>query len=222
MMVVALVAMTATLFSTTTYGSRRFLFGRSIQPSEFAKLAVVVWAAMLVDRKGEEGLRRLSKGILPFVAVVGALDVLAVLEPDYSVALQFTVLLAVVLYAGGARIGHFVFLSFASVPVMWPYRRARTPRACHCVPSVAATRPTAVPGSQSLVAAGSGIVRRRIWRRASRWGTCCFRTPLVGSVMRKSGLCGARGVTALFGLRVAGVRIAAGRNAFAARAIGSR
>ena len=43
------------------HGSRRFLFGASIQPSELAKLAVVVWTAMLVVRKGES-LRGLTQG----------------------------------------------------------------------------------------------------------------------------------------------------------------
>ncbi|MFM8781662.1 MAG: FtsW/RodA/SpoVE family cell cycle protein, partial [Gemmatimonadota bacterium] len=42
-------------------GSRRFLLGGSLQPSEFAKLAVVTWTAMLIVKKGgEPGLRRLS------------------------------------------------------------------------------------------------------------------------------------------------------------------
>ena len=39
-------------------GSRRFIMGSSLQPSEFAKLAVIVWTAMLVVKKGEGGLRR--------------------------------------------------------------------------------------------------------------------------------------------------------------------
>ena len=34
------------------HGSRRFLFGSSLQPSEFGKLAVVMWTSMLVIRKG--------------------------------------------------------------------------------------------------------------------------------------------------------------------------
>ena len=37
----------------TIHGSKRFLFGASFQPSEFAKLAVVVWVSMLIVKKGE-------------------------------------------------------------------------------------------------------------------------------------------------------------------------
>ncbi|MHB8839676.1 MAG: FtsW/RodA/SpoVE family cell cycle protein [Gemmatimonadaceae bacterium] len=100
------------------HGSRRFLFGGSIQPSEYAKLAVIVWTAMLTVKKGDQ-LRRLTKGTLPIVIVVGALAVLAALEPDLSVAVYYVLLMGVILFAGGVRVGHFVFLGIISVPVLW-------------------------------------------------------------------------------------------------------
>ena len=99
-------------------GSRRFLFGASVQPSELAKLAVIVWTSMLVIKKGDT-LRRLTKGLLPFLVVIGILDVLAVLEPDLSTALLFSLVMGVILFAGGARIGHFILLGCLSVPVLW-------------------------------------------------------------------------------------------------------
>ncbi len=102
----------------TIHGSRRFLFGGSIQPSEYAKLAVIAWTAMLAVKKGDQ-LRRLTKGMLPILLVVGALAVLAALEPDLSVAVYFVLLMGVILFAGGVRIGHFVFLGVLSVPVLW-------------------------------------------------------------------------------------------------------
>jgi len=99
-------------------GSRRFVLGASIQPSELAKLAVVIWTAMLAVKKGDR-LRRLTKGLLPFLLVVGLLDVLAILEPDLSVAMMLTLTMGVILFAAGARIGHFVILGIVAVPVLW-------------------------------------------------------------------------------------------------------
>jgi cell division protein FtsW len=99
-------------------GSRRFLFGSSFQPSEFGKLAVVVWTSMLIVKKGDQ-LRRLTKGVLPFFVVIGLLDLLAALEPDLSVAMLYTLLLAVLLFAGGVRIAHFVTLCALAIPVLW-------------------------------------------------------------------------------------------------------
>jgi cell division protein FtsW len=100
-------------------GSRRWLnLGVTVQPSELAKLAVVAWTAMLVVKKGDK-MRRLTKGLLPFLVVVGVLDLLVILEPDLSMAMMFTVLMGIVLFAGGVRIGHFVVLGVLAIPVLW-------------------------------------------------------------------------------------------------------
>ena len=99
-------------------GSKRFLFGTSMQPSEFGKLGVVIWTSMLIVKKGDH-LRRLTKGVLPFFVVIGLLDVLAALEPDLSVAMLYTLMLAVLLFAGGVRIAHFVALCALAIPVLW-------------------------------------------------------------------------------------------------------
>jgi len=100
------------------HGSRRYLFGGSLQPSELAKLAVVLWTSMLIIKKGP-ALRRLTKGILPFLVVIGALDILVMLEPDVSTAMMFTLVLGIILFAGGVRIGHFVALGVMLIPLLY-------------------------------------------------------------------------------------------------------
>lgn len=101
-------------------GSRRFLLGGSIQPSEFAKLAVIVWTAMLIVKKGGgEGLRRLTKGLMPFGIILVGLSILCGLQPDFSVVLFYAVVMGAMLFAAGARIGHFVFLGVLSLPIVW-------------------------------------------------------------------------------------------------------
>jgi cell division protein FtsW len=124
LMSICLFSMLLTVLPFTTsiapriHGSRRFIAGGSIQPSEIAKLGVICWTAMLVVKKGE-GLRRLTKGLLPFLVVVGALDVMAVLEPDLSTAMLYTLLMGIVLFAGGVRIGHFVALGIIAIPLLY-------------------------------------------------------------------------------------------------------
>ncbi len=100
------------------HGSRRYLFGASLQPSELAKLAVIVWTSMLVIKKGP-ALRRLTKGLLPFLVVIGALDILVMLEPDLSTAMMFTLMMSIILFAGGVRIGHFVALGVMLIPLLY-------------------------------------------------------------------------------------------------------
>lgn len=99
-------------------GSKRFLFGSSFQPSELGKLGVIVWCSMLVVKKGDS-LRRLTKGLVPFLVVIGLLDILAALEPDLSVSMLYTLLMALLLFVGGARMSHFVALGALAIPVLW-------------------------------------------------------------------------------------------------------
>jgi cell division protein FtsW len=100
------------------HGSRRYLFGASLQPSELAKLAVIVWSSMLLVKKGDV-MRRLTKGLLPFLVVIGSLDVLVMLEPDLSTAMMFTLVMGIILFAGGVRIGHFVALAVLLIPLLY-------------------------------------------------------------------------------------------------------
>ena len=142
----------------TLHGSRRFLFSGSLQPSEFGKLAVVVWCSMLIVRKGE-GLKRFSKGLVPFLVVIGILDVLAALEPDLSIAMLYTLLMALLLFVGGARLSHFIALAAMCLPLTltkiekWRYAFSRITAFLH--PGDA---PEAVSFQlhQSLIAVGSG------------------------------------------------------------------
>lgn len=100
------------------HGARRFLFGSSVQPSELGKLAVILWTSMLVVKKGP-ALRRLTKGMLPFLVVIGTMDILVMLEPDLSAAMMFTLVMGIILFAGGVRIGHFVALGVMLIPLVY-------------------------------------------------------------------------------------------------------
>lgn len=103
------------------FGARRWLdLGVSIQVSELAKLAIVVWVAMLCAKKGKD-VRRLSRGALPVFVVVGPLAALMLMQPDLSVAVQVTFIAAIVLFAAGARIGHFIVLGALAVPILWSH-----------------------------------------------------------------------------------------------------
>lgn len=124
LMLLSLVLMTVIILPWTigiapkVNGSRRFLWGASLQPSELGKLAVICWTAMLIVKKGDQ-LRRLTKGLLPFLVVVGTLDVLAILEPDLSTAMLYTLVMGVILFAGGVRVGHFILLGVIAIPFLW-------------------------------------------------------------------------------------------------------
>ena len=117
LLVIVILPFTATI-APRVHGSRRYLFGASLQPSELAKLAVIIWTSMLVIKKGP-ALRGLTKGILPFLVVIGTLDILVMLEPDVSTAMMFTLVMGIILFSGGVRIGHFVALGVMLIPLLY-------------------------------------------------------------------------------------------------------
>jgi cell division protein FtsW len=123
-MLLTIVLMLITVLPFTTSiapvrnGSRRFILGASLQPSELGKLAVVLWTAMMVVKKGDK-MRRLTKGLLPILMIIGALSLLAMLQPDLSIALMFTLTMGIILFTAGARVGHFVVLGVIAIPVLW-------------------------------------------------------------------------------------------------------
>ncbi|MEX2111378.1 MAG: putative peptidoglycan glycosyltransferase FtsW [Gemmatimonadaceae bacterium] len=142
------------------HGSRRYLIGTSVQPSELAKLAVILWTSMLVVKKGE-AMRRLTKGLLPFLVVIGALDLLVMLEPDVSAAMMFTLIMGIVLFAQGVRIGHFVALGVMLIPLLY----VKVERLNYLLLRMSAFfDPGAAPEQvsyqlrQSLIAVGSGNI----------------------------------------------------------------
>jgi cell division protein FtsW len=129
----------------------------SFQPSEIARLVVVIWCAMLVAKKGET-LRQFRKGILPFVLILGVVFLLILLEPNLSMATLITLLGGIVLFAAGARLGHFVLLLVAGVLLAYdriqaaPYRLARMQTYLHG----AAGTDAGFQITQSIIGFGSG------------------------------------------------------------------
>jgi len=94
-------------------GARRWLdLGLRIQPSEFVKLAVVIWTAALAVKK-QPVLGDFREGMLPFLVVIGPICLLILLEPHFSAAMWVAMLAGTVLFAAGARIRHFAALGGA-------------------------------------------------------------------------------------------------------------
>jgi cell division protein FtsW len=90
----------------------------SVQPSEIAKFAVVVWTAMLATKKGDR-VREFRYGLAPFLVIVGPICALVLFEPDLSTAVDIALLAGLVLFVAGARIGHFLLLGLVAVPLLW-------------------------------------------------------------------------------------------------------
>ncbi|MDH5805591.1 MAG: putative lipid II flippase FtsW, partial [Gemmatimonadota bacterium] len=101
-------------------GARRWIDLKffSFQPAEFAKFAAVAWTAMLATKKGDQ-IREFKSGLLPFLVVIGPLAGLVLVEPALSMSVSICLLAAIVLFAAGAKIGHFLMLLMVAMPFLW-------------------------------------------------------------------------------------------------------
>ncbi len=75
------------------------------QPTEFAKLAVVIYLAALISRKGEK-FRDFQKGFLPVIIIVGIVCGLIMLQPDLGSCFILVLTAGIVIIAGGANMKH--------------------------------------------------------------------------------------------------------------------
>lgn len=139
-------------------GARRWIdLGVSVQPSELAKISIIVWTASMAVKKATR-FRSLRRGLGPFLVVWGVVLLLVALEPDLSTACLIVTLGIVVVFAAGARVGHFLLLALLALPFL----RSQLAVGFRADRMAAFFDPAADPAGagfqvrQSLVALGSG------------------------------------------------------------------
>lgn len=90
-------------------GARRWLGvgGLTVQPSELAKLAVILsFSALICRLRGK--MRTFRYGILPFGGILVIIVALLVLEPHFSASIIIIAVGGAMLFLGGVRLGWFV------------------------------------------------------------------------------------------------------------------
>jgi len=90
----------------------------SFQPSEFAKLALVIFLAYFLTKK-EEKIRSFSFGFLPTLLLSGLVIALVAREPDLGAALFLSAMVFLLLFVGGARVIYIVGALMFAVPVVY-------------------------------------------------------------------------------------------------------
>ena len=186
----------------------------SIQPSEVAKLALLVYAAMFIARNIHE-VQRSLRAVVPLLGFTGVIVVLIMLQPNLGTTLITVAIVAVMLFTAGAPwrplAGVGALLTAAAVVAAWaaPYRRARV---------LAFLDPWADPagtGYQTLQASSAiaegGWTGVGIGASRAKWGFLPFaHTDFIFAIIAEEfGIIGAAVVVALYGgLVVVGARVA--------------
>lgn len=82
------------------FGARRTLFNGSIQPSELAKLVVIIYLAFWLHSK-QEVLNNIHFGLIPMVTILSVTAALIMLQPDLSATLTILVLGGMMFFLAG-------------------------------------------------------------------------------------------------------------------------
>ena len=100
-----------------------------LQPSEIAKVALILYGADLLSRKPK--MVRSIKGLAPYLLVVGAACLLILIEPDMGTTMVVAFAVAATLIAAGARPRDLALIALCIggaallLTIVEPYRMAR-------------------------------------------------------------------------------------------------
>jgi cell division protein FtsW len=83
------------------FGAQRAFLNGSIQPSEPAKLAIIIYVAAWLSSKGER-IRQVTYGLVPFSVLIGVIAGLIVLQPDFSTAILIVLTAGMMFFIAGA------------------------------------------------------------------------------------------------------------------------
>jgi cell division protein FtsW len=128
----SLVMLVAVLWTAPHQQTNRWLRWRafSFQPSEFAKLMLVIFLAYwLAQRSGR--VRGFVRDILPALCLVGIIVALILREPDLGTPIAIVLVCCAMFFIAGLPLRYFFYLLLASLPAFYllvyrvPYRRNR-------------------------------------------------------------------------------------------------
>ncbi len=97
------------LFNTGSAGPTRTLFYNSIQPSELAKLVIIVYLSVWLYSKRDQ-LGNISLGLFPIMVILGITSGLILLEPDISAAATVVILGGILFFLAGGELRQIVLV----------------------------------------------------------------------------------------------------------------
>jgi len=91
--------------------------GLSLQPSEFAKFALLFHLCALISTKGDT-IRDFKKGFLPMMVWIGSVAGLVLVQPNFSTGSMIILMSIVMLFISRARFSHLLGTMAAAIPVL--------------------------------------------------------------------------------------------------------
>jgi cell division protein FtsW len=128
----ATLALVAVLFSAPVNNARRWfgMAGIGVQPSEFAKLAAIIFIAAILERRMHR-IDEVTFSLMPIGIVVTVLVGLVLLEPDFGTSMSLILIAAAMVFAAGLNYRYIVGALLVALPTVYiilmgaSYRRRR-------------------------------------------------------------------------------------------------
>ncbi len=104
--------------------------GFSLQPSELAKISLIIYMAYSLDKK-QEKMKFFSSGFLPYMVVLAVLLLLLLKQPDLGAALTLGCVAILMLFAAGTKPTYLISMFLLAMPFLYflvmnvDYRRRR-------------------------------------------------------------------------------------------------
>ena len=119
-LVIVGLALILVLFGRPINGATRWLNvgPLGIQPSELAKILVIVFIAALLERRMER-IDEPAYALVPIAGVVGAIVLLVVIEPDLGTAASIVVIAAVMIFSAGISYRYIAALTAMGIPALY-------------------------------------------------------------------------------------------------------
>ena len=91
--------------------------GFNLQPSEMAKLALIMYMAYSLDKK-QDKIKEFKSGIIPYMIVLVALIGCLMLQPDLGGALTLFGVAFIMLFVAGTRLSHIFSIVLLGMPIL--------------------------------------------------------------------------------------------------------
>lgn len=86
----------------------------TIQPTEITKIAIIVYLAALLERKGED-VRDFRKSVVPFLVITSVIGVLIIMQPDIGTLLTIIITAGAMVFIAGFRLLHLSAIAAGGV-----------------------------------------------------------------------------------------------------------
>ncbi len=129
----------------------------TLQTSDVARMAIIVFMAYYVDKKRDQ-LKDFQIGLLPALSVLAIIMGLIVIQPDYSTALMLGTIGALILFIGGAQISQLTLAGAGAMLIGIPVLLSREYRRVHILSffGLGDNPDVGYQASQSLISLGNG------------------------------------------------------------------